>query len=119
MNTKQELQYLTSKLDKSSHKLTAAKERGDQAMVLQFQTEIEAPPKAIANAKNQNDREVSGKSNNIKALAFNRELTKEEQAKKVGARLGRSASSNCNWPRINYRESNGICTQKILAERSF
>tara|TARA_R110001592_G_scaffold362635_1_gene677493 strand:- start:70613 stop:70969 length:357 start_codon:yes stop_codon:yes gene_type:complete len=80
MNTKQELQHLTSKLDKSSRKLAAAKERGDQAMVLQFQTEIEALTKAIANAKNQNDREVSGKSNNIKALAFNRELTKEEQA---------------------------------------
>lgn len=80
MNTKQELQHLTSKLDKSSRKLAAAKERGDQTMVLQFQTEIEALTKAIANAKNQNDREVSGKSNDIKALAFNRELTKKEQA---------------------------------------
>ncbi len=48
--------------------------------MLQFQAEIESLTKAIASAKNQNDREVSGKGNSIKALAFNRELTKEEQA---------------------------------------
>jgi ribosome-associated protein len=80
MNIKQELQRLTSKLDKSSRKLAAAKKRGDKMIVLQFQVEIEALTKAIASAKNQNDREVSGKGDSIKALAFNRQLTKEEQA---------------------------------------
>jgi|TARA_R110002072_G_scaffold74575_1_gene176557 ribosome-associated protein len=80
MTIKQELQRLTSKLDKSSRKLAAAKERGDRAIVLQFQVEIEALTKAIASAKNQNDREVSSKGDNIKAMAFNRELTKAEQA---------------------------------------
>jgi len=80
MNIKQELQQLNNKLDKSSRKLAAAKNRGDQEMVLKFQTEIEALTKAIASAKNQNNREISDKGNSIKALAFHRELTKEEQA---------------------------------------
>lgn len=80
MNIKQELQNLNNKLEKSNRKLTAAKNRGDHPVVLQFEAEIESLIKAIANAKNKNDREVSAKSNNIKALAFNRELTKEEQA---------------------------------------
>ena len=78
MTIKQELQRLTSKLDKSSHKLAAAKERGDRAIVLQFQVEIEALTKAIANAKNQNDREVSSKGASIKSMAFNRAITKAE-----------------------------------------
>jgi len=80
MNIKQELQNLNNKLDKSSRKLAAAKKRDDQAIVLQSQTEIEALTKAIASAKKRNDRELSVKGNSIKALAFNRELTKEEQA---------------------------------------
>ena len=80
MNIKQELQQLNNKLDKSNRKLAAAKKRGDQEIVLQFQAEIESLTKAIASAKNQNDREVSGKGESIKALAFNRELTKGEQA---------------------------------------
>lgn len=80
MNIKQELQRLNNKLDKSNRKLAAAKQRGDQAIVLQFQAEIELLTKGIASAKNQNDREIGSKGNIIKALAFNRELTKEEQA---------------------------------------
>jgi ribosome-associated protein len=80
MNIKQELQQLNNKLDKSSSKLVAAKKRGDQVIVLQFKAEIESLKKEIAGKKNKNDREVSGKCNSIKALAFKRELTKEEQA---------------------------------------
>ena len=80
MNIKEELQRLNSKLDKSSRKLAAAKKRGDKAIVLQSEAEIESLTKAVASAKNKNDREVSDKGNSIKALAFNRELTKEEQA---------------------------------------
>ena len=80
MNIKEELQRLNSKLDKSSRKLAAAKKRGDKAIVLQSEAEIESLTKAVASAKNKNDREVSSKGNSIKALAFNRELTKEEQA---------------------------------------
>ena len=80
MNIKQELQNLNNKLDKSSRKLAAAKKREDQAIVLQFEAEIESLTKAITSAKNKNDREVSSKGNSIKALAFNRVLTKEEQA---------------------------------------
>jgi len=80
MNIKQELQNLNNKLDKSSRKLAAAKKRDDQAIVLQSQTEIEALTKAITSAKKRNDRELSVKGNSIKALAFSRELNKEEQA---------------------------------------
>jgi ribosome-associated protein len=80
MNIKQELQRLNSKLDKSNRKLAAAKKRGDKAIVLQSEAEIESLTKAVASAKNKNDREVSSKGNSIKALAFNRELTKDEQA---------------------------------------
>ena len=80
MNIKQELQHLNNKLDKSSSKLAAAKKRGDQAIVLKFKAEIESLNKEIAKKKNQNDRELSGKGNAIKAMAFKRELTKEEQA---------------------------------------
>ncbi|PCJ90543.1 MAG: hypothetical protein COA46_10265 [Porticoccaceae bacterium] len=79
MNIKQELQHLNSKLDNSSRKLAAAKKRGDKAIVLQFEAEIESLTKTRASAKNKNDREVSDQGNSIKALAFNRELTKEEQ----------------------------------------
>lgn len=80
MNTKQELQQLNSKLDKSSRKLVAAKKRGDQVIVLQFQAEIKSLTKEIARLKGQNDSELSDKCKAIKALAFSRELTKEEQA---------------------------------------
>ena len=80
MSIKQELQRLNNRLDKCNHKLTAAKERGDQVIVQQFQTEITGLNKAITAAKSQKDREVGGKSESIKALSFNRELTKAEQA---------------------------------------
>jgi ribosome-associated protein len=80
MNIKQELQQLNNKLDKSSRKLAAAKKRGDHVIELQFQAEIESLTKTIASAQDKNDREVSGKGNSIKALAFNRELTKDEQS---------------------------------------
>jgi len=80
MNIKEELHRLTSRLDKYNVKLAAAKKRGDHAIVLQFKTEIESLTKAIANAKNKHDLELSGKGDNIKTLAFNRELTKKEQA---------------------------------------
>jgi len=80
MNVKQELQRLNSKLDKSKRKLAAAKQRGDQEIVLQFQTEIEMLSKGVASAKSKNDRELGSKGSIVKAMAFNRELTKEEQA---------------------------------------
>lgn len=80
MNIKQELQGLNSKLDKSKRKLAAAKQRGEQEIVVQFQLEIDSLSKAVANAKNKNDREIGNQGTIIKALPFNRELTKEEQA---------------------------------------
>lgn len=80
MNIKQELQNLNNRLDKANSKLAAAKQRGDHAIALQFQTEIDSLNKAIALAKNKNDSELSSKGNKVKSLAFNRELTKAEQA---------------------------------------
>jgi ribosome-associated protein len=80
MNIKQELQNLKNRLDKANSKLAAAKQRGDHAITLQFQTEVDSLTKAIALAKKKNDSQLSTKGSSIKALAFNRELTKAEQA---------------------------------------
>lgn len=80
MNTKKELQDLHNKLDKSNRTLAKAKERGDQAVVFQFETQITELNKAIAVAKAKNNVNISDKGSRIKALAFNRELTKAEQA---------------------------------------
>ena len=80
MNIKQELQQLNNKLEKSNRKLAAAKDRRDQPIILQFQAEIELLTKAIAATKKQTDSLLSSKANSITSLAFNRELTKAEQA---------------------------------------
>lgn len=80
MNTKQELQKLKSKLDKASHKLDAAKKRGDQVMMLKFKAEMKSLTKQIGKAENKNNAEVSDKCKTIQALHFSREITKEEQA---------------------------------------
>jgi len=80
MNIKQELQLLNSKLDKAKRKLAAAKKRGEQETVLHFQAEIDLLSKGIASAKSKNERDIGSKGNVVKALAFNREITKEEQA---------------------------------------
>jgi ribosome-associated protein len=80
MNIKQKLQDLTNRLDKSSRKLEAAKLRGDPGIMFQAKAEIKKLKKAIAVAKQQTGLELSSKSESVKALAFNRELSKEEQA---------------------------------------
>jgi ribosome-associated protein len=80
MNIKQELQRLTSRLDKANHKLEAARQRGDKLVMHQFETEINTLTKSIGSAKKQSNRDLSDKSDRIKALAYNRQLTKQEQA---------------------------------------
>ena len=80
MNLKQELQQLHNRLDKSRRKLAAAELRRDQPIILQFQQEIERLGKQIENVKGKLSNQVSNKSAGIKALPFNRVLTKAEQA---------------------------------------
>ena len=80
MKLNQELQQLNNKLDKCQRKLAAAKQRNDQPIVLQFKREIEATTKLIAAMKSQKTQQLSSKGELVKALAFNRVLTKAEQA---------------------------------------
>ncbi|WP_133407480.1 YibL family ribosome-associated protein [Parashewanella tropica] len=80
MNLKEELQTLTNKLDKSRRKLSAAQERGDEKIVLQFKQEIAALTKRITAVKSQQQRQLNNKGSKIQNLAFHRSLTKAEQA---------------------------------------
>ncbi|MBM7073643.1 hypothetical protein SOPP22_15585 [Shewanella sp. OPT22] len=80
MNLKQELQDLNNKLDKFRRKLSAAEGRGDEAVAMQFKKEIAAVTKRINSVKSQNSRQLSKEGSKITSLAFNRALTKQEQA---------------------------------------
>ncbi|WP_394130967.1 YibL family ribosome-associated protein [Shewanella maritima] len=80
MNLKQELQTLNDKLDKYRRKLAAAEQRGDNAVILQFNKEIAALTKRINSIKGQQSRQMNSQSADIRAMKFNRVLTKAEQA---------------------------------------
>lgn len=80
MKLKQELQQLSHKLDKLRRKLAAAEQRRDQPIIQQAQHEIETISKHIDSMKSQSNQQLSSKASQITALAFNRELTKAEQA---------------------------------------
>ncbi|MGB0895138.1 MAG: YibL family ribosome-associated protein [Parashewanella sp.] len=80
MNLKQELQQLNNKLDKQRRKLTTAQGRGDEKIIQQFNKEIAALTKQIASIKGQQSRLLNKEGLKVSELAFNRELTKAEQA---------------------------------------
>ncbi|SON52516.1 YibL family ribosome-associated protein [Vibrio tapetis] len=80
MSVKQELQQLNNRLDKCRYKLASAKSRGDSALVSKFTDEIEALGKKIAHFKHRQGNEVNDQRKSIQGLAFNRALTKQEQA---------------------------------------
>ncbi len=80
MNLNEELQQANNKLEKARRKLAAAKARNDQTMVQQFSRDIAALTKQIDSIKTQQGSQVSSKSEAVRALAFNRPLTKAEQA---------------------------------------
>ena len=80
MDISQQLQKLNDRLDKYKNKLASAKQRNDQEMMAQFQYEIDKATKKIASLKNQQKRQVGSKGGDIKSMAFNRVLTKAEQA---------------------------------------
>lgn len=80
MNLKQELQQLNNKLDKTRRKFVAAEKRFDQEIIAQSRQEIAALTKQIESLKGAQANEVSSKGAKVKAMKFNRPLTKAEQA---------------------------------------
>jgi ribosome-associated protein len=80
MNIKQELQKQNNKLDKLRHRLDGAKTRNDHTAAAQIQHEMVIATKKIASLKSQQTRTLSSKGGQVSALAFNRAITKAEQA---------------------------------------
>ncbi len=80
MNVKEELHKLSDKLEKFRRKLAAATERGDQAVMKQFNREIVTTTKKIASMKTQQTRTLSKEGGDVRTLSFKRVLTKAEQA---------------------------------------
>ena len=80
MNLNKELQELQHKLDRLGNKLVAAEKRDDPSVVQRFQKEISNVHKKMASIKGQKSRQLNNKSDKVKELPFNRELTKAEQA---------------------------------------
>ncbi len=80
MNLKQELQQLNNRLDKCRRKLKAAEERNDHEIISQFKNEIAKINQKVTELKSSQNQQLSNKGQGVKALAFNRELTKAEQA---------------------------------------
>lgn len=80
MNLNKDLQKLNNRLDKSRVKLAAAELRQDTEIVAQFKREIEQITKNVEAIKGQISRENASKSSGITSMAFNRALTKAEQA---------------------------------------
>jgi ribosome-associated protein len=80
MSVKQDLQKLKDHLDKYRRKLTVAEQRNDLLIMAQFKAEIDKTTTKIADLKGRQSLQVGSKAGNIKALAFNRALTKSEQA---------------------------------------
>lgn len=80
MNLKQELQQLNNRLDKSRNKLASAEQRAEYDIVAQVKGDIEKISKKITHLKNQQVKQVSGKSKSILMLPFKRPITKAEQA---------------------------------------
>lgn len=79
MSVKEELQQLNNKLDKCRHKLAAATERNDASAMEYLGRELSTATKRIDKLKSKQAGQVSSKNAGVKALAFNRVLTKAEQ----------------------------------------
>lgn len=80
MNLNKEQQDLNNRLDKYQRKLDAAKARHDEAITAQFQREIADIKSKLEKLKGQKTKVLGDKGSKIKALPFNRVLTKQEQA---------------------------------------
>ena len=80
MNLKQELQQFHEKREKARRKLAAAELRGDKVVMAQFKLQIKELTDKIETVKGQQSRKLNADGEAIKALPFNRALTKAEQA---------------------------------------
>lgn len=80
MNLQQALQDKSNRLDKARRKLAAATLREDAPMMRQFEREIKKLEAEVASNKELKARQTGSKAQTIKAMAFNRALTKKEQA---------------------------------------
>ncbi len=80
MNLKQNLQKLNNRLDVCKNKLASAQQRNDEEKITHFQGELDKTNAKIARLKQQQSAQNSSKGESIKSLAFNRPLTKAEQA---------------------------------------
>jgi ribosome-associated protein len=80
MNVQQALQDISNRLDKARRKLAAAELREDEPIIRQFQREIRQLEKEFASVNDLKKRQVGSKADEIRAMEFCRELTKEEQA---------------------------------------
>lgn len=80
MNLKQNLQKLNNRLDVCKNKLASAQQRNDHEKINHFQGELDKVNAKITSLKQQQTHQNSSKGDSIKSLAFNRPLTKAEQA---------------------------------------
>lgn len=80
MSLKAELQTLNNKKDKIQRKLDKARARADIEMLALAERELAAVTKQLEALKGQQGRQNSDKATTIKEMAFNRALTKAEQA---------------------------------------
>jgi len=80
MNLNQELQKQNNRLDKYRNKLKSAQARNDREVIAQFQAEIQKISQKVDELKGQKNHHMSKKASDVQALAFNRALTKAEQA---------------------------------------
>ena len=80
MNIKKSLQKLNNHLDVCKNKLVSAQQRNDYEKITYFQRELNKTNAKITSLKQQQTNENSSKGSSIKSLAFNRPLTKAEQA---------------------------------------
>jgi ribosome-associated protein len=80
MSIKLEIQQTTSRLDRCTHKLDAAKSRGEQPMVTKFTDEIEKLEKKLSQLKHKQTYELNKERKSLSDMPFSREITKAEQA---------------------------------------
>lgn len=80
MSQQNELQQLNNRLDKCRHKLEAAQKRADNAMIYQFETEINQLSKKIAQLNHKKSYDLNKERKALLAMPFSRALTKEEKA---------------------------------------
>lgn len=80
IDIKKDIQKQNNQLDVLKNKLASAQQRNDHEKITYFKVEINKAKTKIANFKKQLTRQNSSKGESIKSLAFNRPLTKAEQA---------------------------------------